>query len=143
MELERGYIDREPMPFGRRISRDGLFEALAEPLVGALSGGDGGLFSLQATIAGNVADGLDALFVSTVGAAEDVAENNSGAGDDQTAHALVDNGHGVDAQRTASLPYLPQSDAPIEGNFRELPAFGQGHAGDGGIEGGDDNSEKD
>jgi hypothetical protein len=37
---------------------------------------------------------------------------------------------------------LPQPDAPIEGNFRELPAFGDGHAGDGGIDGGDDNPKR-
>lgn len=143
MELEPGIIVREPMPFAPRVSHEGMFNALAEPLIGALSGGDGGLFSLQATIAENVADGLDAGFASTVGAAEAVAANNAGAGDDQTANALVDNGGGVDAHRSAALPYLPQADAPIEGNFRELPALGGGHPGNGGIDTGDPNPGKD
>lgn len=143
MELEPGYLDREPMPFGPRVAHDGLFEGLAEPIVNALGGSDPGLHSLQTTIAGNVADGLDARFASTIGAAEGVAENNAGAGNDQTAGALIDTGGGVDAQRDASLPYLPQSDAPIEGNFRELPAFGEGHPGNGGIDGGDPDPGKD
>jgi hypothetical protein len=121
----------------------GTLRGLAEPLVGALSGGDGGLFSLQATIAGNVADGLDDVFASTVGAAEAVADTNNGAGDDQTANALVDNGGGVDAQRNASLPYLPQPDAPIEGNFRELPSLGDGQPGGGGISDAEPEPEKD
>lgn len=133
MELEPGIIVREPMPLGPRIAHDGLFAQLVEPLVNALGGSDGALASVQTAIAGNVADGLDAGFASTIGAAERVADTHRGAGDDQTAGYLVDNGGGVDAQRDASLPYLPQSDAPIEGNFRELPDLGSGHAGDGGI----------
>lgn len=138
MELEPGIIDREPMPFGRRVSFEGLFERLAEPLAGSLGGSDGGLFSIQHTIAANVVDGLDGTFAATVGAAEAVAANNAGAGDDQTAHALVDNGGGVDAQHGASLPYLPPPNAPIDGNFREFPNLGDGHPGGGGVDGAPD-----
>lgn len=134
MELEPGIIDREPMPFGPRVSYDGLFEGLVESLAGTLGGSDGALFSLQTTIAGNVADGLDVEFASTVGAAEGVAENNRGAGDDHTANALVDTGAGSEAYRQSVLSYMPQPDAPIEGNFRELPDFGAGHPGNGGVE---------
>lgn len=141
MTLEPGYVDREPMPFGPRVAHEGLFEGLAEPIVNALGGSDPGLHSLQTTIAGNIADGLDGKFASTIGAAESVADNNRGAGDDQTAGALIDTGGGVDAQRTASLPYLPQADAPIQGNFRELPAFGEGHPGNGGISTDDPNKD--
>jgi hypothetical protein len=139
MELDPGYIVREPLPFGPRVSYHGLFEQLAEPLVGALGGSDGPLASLQGTIASNSGAGLDGTFAATVGVAADVTANHAGAGNDQTAGALVDNGGGVDAQRGASLPYLPQPDAPIEGNFRELPAFGAGHPGNGGIEDPDTN----
>lgn len=134
MELSPGYIVREEMPFGPRVSGRHFFEGLADPLVGALSGSDGGLFSLQQVIGGNVADGLDGLYTSTVGHAEGVADNNGGAGDDQTASALVDSGAGSEAYRQSVLGYLPQPDAPIEGNFRELPNFGEGHPGGGGVE---------
>jgi hypothetical protein len=137
MELEPGLIDRQDMPFGPRVARDGLFEGLAEPLVGALSGSDPVLFSLQATIAGNVADGLDGTFVSTVGAAEAVTDGNRGAGDDQTAGALVDAGQGSEAYRQSVLSYMPQPEAPIEGDFRDLPPLGSGHPGNGGIDSGD------
>lgn len=143
MELEPGIIVREPMPFGPRVATDGLFESLAEPLVNALGGSDAGFFSLQTTIAGNVADGLDGKFSSTIGAAEAVTENNAGAGDDHTANQLVDNGAGTEAYRQSVLSYMPQPDAPIEGNFRELPDFGKGHLGGGGVEGGDPTPGKD
>jgi hypothetical protein len=134
MELEPGIIDRQDMPFGPRVATEHLFEGLAEPLVGALSGGDGALFSLQATIAGNVADGLDGTFVSTVGAAEAVTDANRGAGDDQTAGALVDAGQGSEAYRQSVLSYMPQPEAPIQGDFRELPPLGSGYPGNGGID---------
>jgi hypothetical protein len=141
MELEPGIINREPMPFGPRVSHDGMFAHFLEPLASTVNGGDAALFSHQQAIANNVADGLDETFATTIGAAEAIADNNRGAGDDQTAGVLVDNGGGVDAQRAASLPYLPQSDAPIEGNFRELPAFGEGHPGNGGISTDDPNKD--
>lgn len=143
MELEPGIIDREPMPFGPRVSHHGLFEGLAESVVGALGGSDAPLASLQTAIAGNVADGLDAVFASTVGAAEAVTANNQGAGDDQTANALVDTGAGSEAYRQSVLGYLPQPDAPIEGDFRELPNFGDGHPGTGGVEDGPGDPNKD
>lgn len=136
MELDPPYLEPEDMPFGPRIFTEGFFEQLAEPLVGALDGSDGGLSSLQQTIAGNVANGLDARFQSTIGAAESVAANNSGAGNDQTANALVDAGAGSEAYRQSALSFLPQPDAPIDGNFRELPNFGDGHPGGGGVDGG-------
>jgi hypothetical protein len=137
MELEPGLVVHEPMPFGPRVGHDGLFEGLVEPLVGALGGGDATLFALQETIAANVADGLDARFVATIGAAEEAAVNNRGAGDDQTADALVDAGAGSEAYRQSVLRYIPQPDAPIEHDFRELPNFGAGHPGAGGVEPGD------
>lgn len=137
MELEPGYLDRTDMPLGPRVFTDGLFEGLADPMVGALSGSDGGLWSLQGTIAGNVPDGLDARFTSTVGAAEAVNEGNSGAGNDQTAYALVDAGDGSEAYRQSVQSYLPQPDAPIEGNFKNFPDLGQGHGGGGGVDNSD------
>lgn len=141
MELAPAYLVRSAMPFGPRVSHDGLFEQLAESLAETLGGGDALLHGLQTAIAGNVADGLDARFTSTIGAAEVAAVNNAGAGDDQTAGVLVDAGGGVDAHRSVALPFLPQPDAPIEGNFRELPNFGDGHPGNGGIEPSDPNKD--
>ena len=135
MELEPGFIVREEMPLGPRVAVEGRFESLAEPLVDALGGSDGALFSLQTTIAGNVADGLDARFTETIGAAEDVADSHRGAGDDQTADALVDTGAGAEAYRQSVLRHLPQPDAPIDSGFRDLPGLGSGHPGAGGVEG--------
>lgn len=134
MELSPPLLVRAPLPFGPRISHDGLFAQLAGPLVDALGGADAPLGALQRDIAGNVADGLDARWTSTIGAAEEVADTHRGAGDDQTAHALVDTGAGADAYRQSVLSAMPQPDTPLEHDFRELPGLGDGHPGSGGVD---------
>lgn len=133
MELAPGYLTPEDMPFGPRVFTDGLFEGKAETLVGALGASDGPLSSIQTTIAANVADGLDGKFASTIGAAEHANENNGGQADDQTAGTLVDNGGGVEMYHQSAQSYLPQPDAPIEGNFKEFPNMGDGYKGNGGV----------
>ena len=121
MELSPGFVTHEPMPFGPRISHAGLLEGLVEPLVNALGGGDAVLGAHQAAIANNTADGLEGTFASTVGVAADLAVNQQPFAHDQTANALVDAGAGTEAYRQSVLRYLPQPDAPIESDFRELP----------------------
>ena len=138
MELEPPYLVREDMPLGPRVMTDHLFEGFAEQAVAALGDSDPALFSLQTTIAENVADGLDARFTSTIGAAEVVNANNAAAVDDLTVHRLVDAGAGTDAYHADVQRYIPQPDAPIEGDFKELPNLGTGHVGGGGVEGGAD-----
>lgn len=130
MEFEAGYFaEREEMPLGPFVGRDGLFQQHAEMLVGALRDTDAPLASLGQEIAGNVADGLDATFTTTIGAAEAEADTHAGAGDDQTAGYLADAGAGTDAYHDDAQRYLPQPDAPIEGNFLDLPTPPAGHPG--------------
>lgn len=137
MELSPPYLTPEAMPLGPRVITPGLFLGYLAPLHDAIGGGDGTLFSLQQTIAGNTDDGLDGVFTATIGAAEDVAAAQGSPEDDQTAAQLTDAGAGVDVHRTVAAPYLPQADTPIVGDFRELPNLGDGHPGGGGIEPGD------
>lgn len=130
------------MPFAPRVSSAGMFNGVVGPLVDALNGGDPHLSSLQVTIAHNVADGLDATYGGTVGVAAAVTANNGGLGNDQTANQLVDNGGNAEWYRQSVLGYLPQPDAPIDGDFREFPDLGSGHPGNGGVDG-DPNPGKD
>jgi hypothetical protein len=133
MEFEAGYFaEREEMPLAPFVGRDGLFAQHAEMIVGALRDTDGPLASLGHTIAGNVADGLDGLFASTIGAAEAEADTHAGAGDDPTAGYLTDAGAGTDAYHDDAQRYLPQPDSPIESNFLDLPTPPAGHPGGGG-----------
>lgn len=136
-----GPIDLGDLPLGPRVFHDGLFEQLVEPLAGVLAGSDGPLASLQTTIAGNTEDGLEGTWQSTIGAADDLAANQAGLGDDQTADALVDAGAGTEAYRQSVLRYLPQPDAPIQGDFRDLPQPPAGAPG--GTGGGDPNPTQD
>jgi len=109
------------MPFGPRVSRDGLFESLLAPLAAALGASDDVLVPRQTAIAGNSDAGLDATFVSTIGVAEDVTAGQAGAADDQTSDRLVDAGGGVESYRGSVLRYLPQPETPIVGDFLDTP----------------------
>lgn len=121
LTLEPPLVVAEPMPFGPRVSYEGLFEQLAEPIANALAGADGPLASVQVAIGGNTADGLDGSFTSTIGAAEQLAAHQGGIVDDQVADRLVDAGEGSENYRQSVLGYLPQPDAPIVGNFEDFP----------------------
>jgi hypothetical protein len=122
VELEPGpFAVRDPLPLGPRVSRDGLFESLLEPLAVALGASDPVLAPAQGAIATNSDDGLEATYLSTVGVAETVTADQAGAADDQTSDQLVDAGGGADAYRGSVLRYLPQPDASIEGDFIDAP----------------------
>ena len=122
MELEPGpFAVREDMPFGPRVSRDGLFESLLDPLVVALGASDDVLTPASTAIASNTDDGLEATYASTIGVAETITADQAGAADDQTSDRLVDAGGGAEAYRGSVLRYLPQPSAPIEGDFLDPP----------------------
>lgn len=122
MELEPGpFWQRDEMPFGPRVLTDGLFAQLLEPLVSVLRGSDTPLGAARDQVGRDVPTDLELVYLTTVGAAERELEAQEGAGDDQTAPALVDAGEGSEVYRQSVLGYLPQPDIPIEVDFTDPP----------------------
>lgn len=142
MELEPGYIVREEMPFGPPVATDGLFEGLADELTGVLADSDGALASTSAAVGDDVPQDIDAHYARTAGVAEEVTDDEIAAGSQSQADPLLTSGGAVDQLRGGVVGYLPQPDAPIDGNFIDPPdpnLIGTGR-GFNSIGGGDDGS---
>jgi hypothetical protein len=119
--FERGRITREPMPIGRRVSREGLFEGLAAHYSEFVAASDQPLRGVGARVGENVPTDLDAAYATTIGRAHDVLASEVAAGAPTQADALVTRGGAVDALRGSVLRYLPQPDAAIETPFLPAP----------------------
>jgi hypothetical protein len=120
-DLEPGPIVVEPLPFGPRVSRDGLFEGLADQLHGTLAGSDGALQSSASTAGDNVPTDIAAMFQGTVGSAEEAHYEQVQVGPQSSADALTDTGEDVAALRASVLRYLPAPNAPIAASFDPPP----------------------
>jgi hypothetical protein len=132
MDIEPGpFTEREPLPLGPRISREGLFEQLAAQLVDPLSGADGGLDRLRATVGDGVPTDLDATYAATVGAADDAHASFAGSLDDRQGDTLADRGGAVDARRASVARYLPDADADVDASFVDVPDSSVIHTGRG------------
>lgn len=111
----------EPLPFAPRVAREGLFEGLADRLVGTLQASDSGLSGLARDAGHNVPRDLDTVFALTVATAENAHATEARGGSQSVADVLVDSGDDVDALRQSVLRYLPQPSAPIAANFDPPP----------------------
>lgn len=115
--LEPGPIDREEMPLPPPVFYPGRLSQHLDLIVGPLSASDVVLGGHQLEIAGNRADGLDALYGRTIGAAADTDANHPTSDADPTADRLVDAGGGTEAYRQSVLRYLPTPDTPVPEGF--------------------------
>lgn len=122
MEFEPGpFWDRDEAPFAPRVITEGVLEALLEPLVSVLAGTDLPLGQLSDDVGRDVPDNVEAVYLTTAGAAEEQHFVQATVPDDMTAPALVDAGHGTEVYRQSVLGYLPQPDMPIDIDFDEPP----------------------
>lgn len=131
MELEPGFIVREPMPFGRRVSYDGLFTRYVDELDGVLGGSDSGLAGASARVGDGVPQDLDSAYDGTIGVAADAHAAQVGAGSGSQAGSLISDGGNVDTLRASVLGYLPQPDAPVDTSFVDPPDGAVVHTGRG------------
>ena len=119
--LAPGFVTREPMPLGPRVSHDGLFTALADESARFLGDSDGPLGAMSTRVGEPAMDDFDAAYATTIGHAADVLAQQVGAGVSPIPDQLVAAGGGVDAYHSDVLRYLPQPDAPIETGFLPPP----------------------
>lgn len=119
--LEPGPIVVDDMPFGPRVSREGLLESFAEPLVNALHGSDVGLASSSDQVSRDVPRDLDAAYARSAGTAEEAHADQVTEGTGSAAGTLVDAGAGVEVYRGQVLPHLPPPTTGIDMNLVAPP----------------------
>jgi hypothetical protein len=122
--LEPGPIVLEDMPFGPRVSHEGLFEGHVDQLLGTLAGSDGPLQVLAHHAGDDVPTDIDASFAQTVGSAEEAHADQVHAGPQSIADSLTDSGEDVATLRASVLKYLPAPTAPIAASFDPPPDAG-------------------
>lgn len=121
MSYAPGPFKRDAMPFGPRVSHDGLFAALVEPVANVLRGSEPVLKPAQDTVGRDVPDNIDATYATTVGDAEYQHAIQVSAGPLSEAAVLHDAGDGVDAHHAYAQPFLPSPDTPVQTGFVEPP----------------------
>lgn len=136
IELERGPLERLADEALQRLPAAPSFEGLVASALEGAGGVDAALGGVKVDVAGEGVPDLDGAYVTTVGVSEATLANQIGAEDDGRATELGDRTEGAEAYRRATSPYLPQPDAPIEGDFNEPPP--PAPTGGGGDEGGDE-----
>lgn len=119
--LEPGPIVIEPMPFGPRVSREGLLESLAEPLVSMVQGSEYGLSVSSDQVSRDVPTDLNDAYARTAGQANVAHADQVRAGDATPAGELVDAGAGIDVYRAQALPHLPPPETGIASNLVPAP----------------------
>jgi len=119
--LEPGPIVIDDMPFGPRVSREGLLESFAEPLVNTLHGSDDGLASSSDHVSRDVPRDLDAAYARSAGTAAEAHADQVTEGSGSQAGQLVDSGAGVEVYRGQVLPHLPPPTTGVDMNLVPPP----------------------
>lgn len=122
MELEPGpFAVRDAMPFGPRVSREGLFTGLLDELAATLQGSDPQLELARQRVGDDLPQDLEATYASTVGDAADRTAAEQDGQDRSTAPALSEHGDQVERLRGSVLRFLPPPDVSLDTSFVDPP----------------------